>query len=83
MKWTYNECSSAIADTGDYDSHVEFTNGKDIWISNGDEMEIEHLKAFCELLNMMPDLWSQKMDNLEFENSLLKKEIEELKNNLY
>lgn len=77
--WTYKEYTVLLADTGDYDSHVEFTNGKDIWISNGDDMETEDLQKFCELLNKMPDLWSMKMDSLEFENSMLKKEIEELK----
>jgi hypothetical protein len=79
MKWTYKEYTESLADTGDYSSHVEFTNGNDIWFSNGDEMEMQHLEAFCELLNMMPDLYSVKMDSLEFENCQLKKEIEELK----
>ena len=44
MKWTYKEHTESLADTGDYNSYVEFTNGKDIWISNDYEMETEDLQ---------------------------------------
>lgn len=74
-QWKYSEHTHALADTGDYEGYVQFTNGKDILQSCGDEMEEEQLKQFCELLNLMPDLWSHKCDALEFENSQLKQEV--------
>ena len=80
--WTYKEWTSAIADTGDYDSGVEFTNGKDTLYSNGEDLETEDLQKFCEYLDMMPDLWSRKTDGLEFENSQLTKQVEHLKSAL-
>jgi len=80
--WTYKEWTSAIADTGDYDSGVEFTNGKDTLYSNGEDLETEDLKKFCEYLDMMPDLWSRKTDALEFENNQLTKQVEHLKSAL-
>ena len=80
--WTYKEWTSAIADTGDYDAGVEFTNGKDTLYSNGEDLETEDLQKFCEYLDMMPDLWSRKTDGLEFENSQLTKQVEHLKSAL-
>ena len=74
--WTYKSYSYSIADTGDYDSHVEFTNGKDTWQTSGENMTDEQCKQFCELLNLMPDLWSHLTDALEFELSQIKKEKE-------
>ena len=82
QNWTYKEWTSAIADTGDYDSGVEFTNGKDTLYSSGGDLETEDLQKFCELLEMMPDLWSRKTDELEFENSQLTKQVEHLKSAL-
>lgn len=75
VKWNYIETSSAIADTGDYNSGVEFTNGKDTLYTNGEDLETDDCKRFCELLDMMPDLWSSKFDAIDFENNQLKKEI--------
>ncbi len=78
QKWTYSTHTSAIADTGDYDGCVQFTNGKDILQSSGDEVEEEQLQKFCDLLDLMPDLWSHRCDNAEFENAQLKLEIKRL-----
>ena len=77
--WTYKECISAIADTGDYDSSVEFTNGKDTLYSTVEDLENEDLQKFCEFLNMMPDLWSIKTELLEFKNSQLTQQVEHFK----
>ena len=74
--WSFKCYTSAIADTGDYDSNVQFTNGKDTLQSCGDEIEDEQCKQFCELLDLMPDLWSHKCDNAEFELSQAKKKNE-------
>lgn len=78
-KWTYKEHTYALADTGDYDGCVQFTNGKDILQTCGDELDEEQLQQFCELLDLMPDLWSHNCDNAEFENSQLQKQVEHLK----
>lgn len=67
---------SALGETGDYESCVQFTNGKDILQTSGDELEDEQLQQFCELLDCMPDLWSHKNDANEFELSQLKKKTE-------
>jgi len=80
QEWNYTENTTALADTGDYETIVQFTNGLDCLQSDGDEMEVEELKTFCHLLNKMPDLWSHKLDATEFENSQLKKQVEILKN---
>ena len=74
-QWKYSEHTYALADTGDYEGYVQFTNGKDILQSCGDEIEEEQLKQFCELLDLMPDLWSHKCDGLEFENSQLSQQL--------
>ena len=78
-EWNYTENTTALADTGDYETIVQFTNGSDCLQTDGDEMEEEDLKTFCHLLNKMPDLWSHKLDATEFENSQLKKQVENLK----
>jgi len=75
QKWSYSVHSNALADTGDYESYVQFTNGKDILQTSGDELEEEQLGQFCKLLDCMPDLWSHKCDSLEFENSQLNEVI--------
>lgn len=72
MKWKYKLHSEALADTGDYNSWVTFTNGKEIFQSSSEEMEESDLQKFCDYLNMMPDLWSHKLDAAEFELSQLK-----------
>ena len=75
-KWSFKTHTSALADTGDYESYVQFTNGKDIFQTCGDELEEEQVQQFCELLDLMPDLWSHKCDNAEFELSQIRKKSE-------
>lgn len=79
QKWSFEAYNSPIADTGDFDGGVKFTNGKDILQTCGDEMTDDDCKTFCTLLDNMPDLWSHRTDAAEFENSILKKENQELK----
>jgi ElaB/YqjD/DUF883 family membrane-anchored ribosome-binding protein len=76
QKWSFKTCTSSIADTGDYESSIQFTNGKDTLETYGDELEDGQLQEFCELLDSMPDLWSHRCDNAEFELSQSKKKIE-------
>ena len=75
QNWSFKTHSSALADTGDYEGYVQFTNGKDILQTSGDELEEEQMLQFCELLNLMPDLWSHKCDNAEFELSQSRKKL--------
>jgi len=82
QEWNYTENTTALADTGDYETIVQFTNGLDCLETGGDEMEEEELKTFCDLLNKMPDLWSHKLDATEFENSQLRKQVDYLKSAL-
>ena len=82
QKWEFSEHSEALADTGDYDYYVRFTNGKDVLQTSGCELEENQLQEFCNLLDAMPDLWSHKLDATEFENSQLKKQVEHLKSAL-
>jgi hypothetical protein len=82
QKWSFSTHTSALADTGDYEGYVQFTNGKDILQTSGDELEYEQLQQFCDLLDCMPDLWSHKLDATEFENSQLQKQVEHLKSAL-
>jgi hypothetical protein len=82
QKWSFSEHSESIADTGDYDYYVRFTNGKDILQTSGIELEEEQLQQFCDLLDCMPDLWSHKNDANEFELSQLKKKSEYLEKSL-
>lgn len=65
-EWKYEFKSYQIADTGDYDAHIEFSNGRFTLQSNGDEMEEEDCKKFCELLNLMPDIFVAELDATEF-----------------
>lgn len=67
--WSFKSYTSALGDTGDYESCVEFTNGKDVLATSGDGVDDEECQRFCELLNLMPDLWSHRCDNTEFELS--------------
>jgi len=76
-KWTFSEWSSAIADTGDYDGGVNLTNGKDVWHTSGEDLEDKDLKKFCSLLDLMPDLWSERTDHAEFMLSQLQKKSDE------
>jgi hypothetical protein len=76
--WTYTEHSSALADTGDYEYWIQFTNGDDILQTSGCELEEEDVQQFCDLLNKMSDLWSHKNDCLEFELSQANKKIKHL-----
>lgn len=82
QKWTYEENTSALADTGDYETIVLFKSNEDILQTSGDDLEIEDLENFTRILNLIPDLWSHKCDATEFENSLLRKEISSLKEEL-
>jgi len=75
-KWSFKTHTSALADTGDYEGYVQFTNGKDIFQTSGDELEEKQMQQFCELLDLMPDLWSHKCDNAEFELSQIRKKSE-------
>ena len=75
-KWSFKTHTFALADTGDYEGYVQFTNGKDIFQTSGDELEEEQMQEFCELLDLMPDLWSHKCDNAEFELSQIRKKSE-------
>lgn len=77
QKWSFEEKTSSIADTGDYDSQVVFTNGKDTLQTCGDGLDdTAECEVFCELLNKMPDLWSHRTDAAEFELSIMKKRSE-------
>ena len=78
-KWNYRCDTSALADTGDYESSVTFTNGKEILQSNGEEISDKDCQKFCKLLDKMPDLWSHEADSLRFENSQLQKELKNLR----
>jgi hypothetical protein len=82
QKWTYTAHTSALADTGDHESHVEFTNGKDVLMACGDEMDDDDLQAFCDLLSKMPDLWSVREDATDFERCQLIEEVKHLKDAL-
>lgn len=75
QKWTFKIDESELADTGDYETFIQFTNGKDVLQTSGDELDDEDLQKFCSLLDCMPDLWSHKLDNTEFELSRLKKKL--------
>ena len=77
-KWSFKSHCESMADTGDYDSYLQFTNGKDILQTSGDEIEDEECEKFCELLDLMPDLWSHSLDYTEFELSQAKKKNEYL-----
>jgi len=79
QKWTFKILTCSLGETGDYDSCIQFTNGNDILQTSGDDIEDYQLQQFCDLLDLMPDLWSHKNDANEFELSQLKKEIETLK----
>lgn len=71
--WTFKSHTSSIGDTGDYDSYITFTNGKDTLQTACDDLEDADLQQFCDLLDRMPDLWSHKTDGLDFELSMAKK----------
>lgn len=72
-KWIYEIKSYTLADTGDHEEYVVFTNGKDILQSAAEEATEQDLADFCRILNLMPDLWSHNRDALEFENTQLRK----------
>ena len=74
--WSFKSYTSALADTGDYEGYVQFTNGKDILQTCGDDIEDEQCQQFVELLDLMPDLWSHRTDAAKFELSLIKKRSE-------
>ena len=76
QNWSFKCHTSALADTGDYEGSVVFTDGKDTLQTCGDDIEDEQCKQLCELLDLMPDLWSHRTDAAEFELSLMKKRAE-------
>jgi len=78
-KWIFSEKTSPLADTGDYESTTQITNGKDIFQTQAEDIENEQLEQFCKLLDLMPDLWSHKCDNAEFTLGLYKKEYKLMK----
>ena len=71
-KWAFQSSEHQIADTGDYNNYVEFSNGKDILQTNVDDLEDEQCQQFCDFLNLMPGLWSRRCDEAEFERGLYK-----------
>ena len=81
-KWKYTEHSYAIADTGDYESYVQFTNGKEILQSSADDMTDQDVLDFCKLLNQMDDLRSLSLDNTSFMKSMIEKDKKIFKDTL-
>ena len=80
-QWTFESHNSAIGDTGDYEGTIIITNGDDTFYSHGEDIEDEQLSELCDLLNLMPDLWAEKtneIDHLKCINSDLKRQIEDL-----
>ena len=69
-KWEFETYNTAIADTGDYEGCVIITNGDEKLHSCGDDIEEEELQTLCDLLNLMPDLWSEKVDGIEIEKAI-------------
>lgn len=82
-KWKFDVHSVGLADTGDYDYYVTFTNGVDVLQSNGCQLEENELREFCNLLDEMPGLWSRELDVCLFENHQLKKQVARLNTALY
>ncbi len=75
-EWTLEACDSQIADTGDYDSHYELSNGK-ITLITRDEIEDEDHIALLELLNKIGARWEDwDKDNVNFGFELEKKNSE-------
>jgi hypothetical protein len=79
-KWSFKVETHALADTGDYDSNVQFISNNDILQTCGDEVDEDDCQKFCDLLNLMPDLWSHRCDNAEFMKCQFEEEHQELKN---
>lgn len=75
-EWRLEGHSYQIADTGDYDGHYEITNGKISLLTKDDDEEA--LKPIINALNNSDCKFYQD-DFLEFENSMLKNEIHDLK----
>lgn len=76
--WTFSTHSYALGDTGDYDGYVQITNGKDVFQTSGDDIESEQLTQFCELLDLMPDLWSHRQDAYLWKYCELEKQKKDL-----
>lgn len=66
QKWAYEIHHSPLGETGDTTSSITFTNGIETFETSSDIMEIKDCEKFVELLNLMPDLWSHKLDEAEF-----------------
>lgn len=75
-KWTYEFRAAAIADTGDYEDWVQFTNGKDV-LQSSEDISDEDAQQFCELLNAMPDLWSHRQEECKIDLHLLTLELQD------
>ncbi len=70
--WKYEAKSYQIADSGDFDGHYEFTNGKITLISRTEVDEVSELDEFVAALNKFPDLYCQGEDSLEVELAIEK-----------
>jgi hypothetical protein len=79
-KWTFKAETHALLDTGDYESSIKFIGDKDIIQTCGDELDDDDCQKFCDLLNLMPDLWSHCRENSEFMLYMNEKERIILKN---
>ena len=86
-KWSFKaETHNDLNGTGDYYSTVQFIGSNDILQTTGEEIDDDDCQKFCDLLNLMPDLWSYRCDYAEFflsqnekENIILKELLIKLK----
>lgn len=81
-QWTFKPFTTPLGDTGDHESCVLFTNGKDTLQTSAEELDDEQLQQFCNLLNLMPDLWSHRTDAAEFNLAQETKKAKHLANAL-
>lgn len=81
-QWIFAVDTIGLGDTGDYEDIIQFTNGKDILQTCGNYLDDDEIETFCGLLNKMPDLWSHRLDEAEFELSQIKKKVERLESSL-
>lgn len=65
-KWSFKAETHSLGETGDYDYTVQFIGSNDILQTTGEEMDDDDCQKFCDLLNLMPDLWSYRCDYAEF-----------------
>lgn len=72
-KWSFEKVTTQIADTGDYDGYIIFTDGKKTLQTNSEDVSDDDLRLFCALIDLMPDLWEYNNDELKFELNEIKK----------